>query len=215
MMTVGVERSGSKLKIEKDRLLLVEGRDEGNLFGALIRHHFGEKRGSKIQVIEAGGKDKFPNNLRAITAEARSFRAIGVVRDADENASGAFRSICDYLRSVGYEPPTAHGRFSDAEPTIGVFIVPDGNTPGAIETLCKRSREGDAVSRCVEDYMSCLDGRGAIRSGNRDKTFAHAYLAATADPVARVGEGALRGVWDFDSDAFADLSAFLRELLSV
>ena len=48
----------------------------------------------------------------------------------------------------------------------------------------------------------------------RDKTFAHAYLAATDDPVARVGEGALRGAWDFDSDAFADLSAFLRQLLS-
>ncbi len=201
-----------KREIWADRLLLVEGRDEVNLFGALTRHRFGEERQSEIQVIDAGGRDRFPNNLNAIALVARSVRAIGAVRDADDDAGGAFRSICDHLRNAGYEPPTAHDGFSDATPTVGVFIVPDGNTPGAIETLCKRSREGNAVSGCVEDYMSCLDGRGAMRSGNRDKT--HAYLAAKDDPAARVGEGALRGAWDFDSDAFADLSAFLRELLS-
>ena len=203
-----------KLEIVADRLLLVEGRDEVNLFGALTRHRFGEERQQKIQVIDAGGRDRFPSNLNAIALVTRSVRAIGVVRDADDDAGGAFLSICDHLRNAGYEPPTAHGGFSDSAPTVGVFIVPDGNTPGAIETLCKRSREGNAVSGCVEDYMSCLDGRGAMRSGNRDKTFAHAYLAAMDDPVARVGEGALRGAWDFDSDAFADLSAFLRQLLS-
>lgn len=213
-MTAGVGSDRRKLKIEKDRLLLVEGRDEVNLFDVLIRRRFGEKRRSEIQVIDAGGRDRFPNNLRAIKAEARSVRAIGAVRDADDNAGGAFQSIRDHLCDAGYEPPAAHGGFSDAKPIVGVFIVPDGNTPGAIETLCKRSREGDTVSGCVEDYLSCLDGRGVTRSGNRDKSFAHVYLAATDDPVARVGEGALQGVWDFDSDAFADLSAFLCDLLS-
>ena len=218
-MAAGAGSDGRKLKIEKDRLLLVEGRDEANLFGALIEHlehRLDGERWSEIQVIDAGGKNKFPNNLRAIKAgaEARDVQAIGAVRDADDDAGGAFRSVCGHLSNAGYAPPAAHGGFSGATPAVGVFIVPDGDTPGAVETLCRRSREGDAVSGCVEDYMSCLDRRGAMRSGNRDKTFAHAYLAATDDPVARVGEGALRGAWDFDSDAFADLSAFLRELLS-
>ena len=138
-----------------------------------------------------------------------------MIRDADENTDDAFRSICNHLRSVGYEPPTAHGGFSDIKPAVGVFITPDGNWHGAIETLCRRSREGDTVSGCVEDYMSCLDGRGAIRSENRDKTFVHAYLAARDDPLAWVGEGALQGAWDFESDAFSDLSAFLCKLLLV
>ena len=213
-MAAGAGSGRPKLEIWADRLLLVEGRDEVNLFGALIRHRFGGERQSEIQVIDAGGRDRFPSNLNTIALMARNVLAIGAVRDADDDAGGAFQSICDHLCNAGYEPPTAHGGFSDAKPTVGVFIVPDGNTPGAIETLCKRSREGDAVSGCVEDYMSCLDGRGVIRSGKRDKTFAHAYLAAMDDPVARVGEGALRDVWDFDSNAFADLSAFLRELLS-
>lgn len=218
-MAVGAGSGRPKLEIVADRLLLVEGRDEANLFDALIRHHFGEERRSEIQVVEAGGRDRFPGNLNAnlnaIALASRNVRAIGAVRDADDDAGGAFRSVCDHLRNAGYEPPAAHGGFSGATPAVGVFIVPDGNAPGAVETLCRRSCEGDLVSGCVEGYMSCLDGRGAMRSGNRDKTFAHAYLAATDDPVARVGEGALQGAWDFDSDAFADLSAFLRQLLAV
>lgn len=213
-MAAGAGSGRQKLEIWADRLLLVEGRDEANLFGALIRHRFGEERRSEIQVVDAGGRNRFPGNLRAIALASRNVRAIGAVRDADDDAGGAFRSTCGHLRNAGYAPPAAHGGFSGATPAVGVFIVPDGNAPGAIETLCRRSREGDAASGCVEGYMSCLDGRGAMRSGNRDKTFAHTYLAATDDPVARVGEGALQGAWNFDSDAFADLSAFLRQLLS-
>ena len=224
-MAAGAGSGRPKLEIWADRLLLVEGRDEGNLFDALIRHRFGGERRSEIQIIDAGGRDRFPGNLRAIALASRNVRAVGAVRDADDDAVGAvrdadddavgaFRSICGHLRQAGYAPPAAHGGFSGATPAVGVFIVPDGNAPGAVETLCRRSREGDAASGCVEGYMSCLDERGAMRSGNRDKTFAHTYLAATDDPVARVGEGALQGAWNFDSDAFADLSAFLRQLLS-
>lgn len=216
-MAAGAGSGRPKREIWADRLLLVEGRDEVNLFGALIRHRFGGERRSEIQVVDAGGRDRFPGNLRAIALASRNVRAVGAVRDADDDAGGAFRSTCGHLRNAGYAPPAAHGGFSDATPAVGVFIVPDGNAPGAIETLCRRSCKEDPASGCVEGYMSCLDGldeRGAMRSGNRDKTFAHAYLAATDDPVARVGEGALQGAWDFDSDAFADLSAFLRELLA-
>ena len=136
-----------------------------------------------------------------------------MVRDADDDAGGAFHSVRDGLRHAGYRPPPAHGGFSDAEPAVGVFIVPDGSGPGAIETLCRRSRAGDAVSGCVDEYMKCLAERAAMRSRNADKTFAHAYLAAAADPVARVGEGARQGAWDFDSEAFAELAGFLGRLL--
>lgn len=98
--------------------------------------------------------------------------------------------------------------------SIGVFIVPDGNEPGAIETLCRRSKEGDEVAICVEEYLSCLDEHEAMKSTNVDKSFAHAYLAAMEDPVVRVGEGAKQGAWNFGSPAFAELSEFLRELAS-
>ena len=202
-------------QIQSDRLLLVEGRDEVNLFGALMKHCLDAE--PTVQVIDAGGKDRFPKNLRALSTAARarpSLRAIGVVRDADDDAAGAFRSIIGHVRNAGYEPPAVHGEFSDATPSIGVFIVPNGEEPGAIETLCRRSKEGDAGAACVDDFLSCLDEHAAMRSTNVDKSFAHAYLATTENPVARVGEGAMQRAWNFDSPAFVELVDFLRELAS-
>lgn len=203
------------LRIDSDRLLLVEGRDEVNLFYALIQHCLVDE--PKVQVIDVGGKNNFQRNLKTLHTAFRThpaLRSIGVVRDADDNAEGAFKSVCNHLRNVGYEPPQGHGQFSDSVPSIGVFIVPNGTECGAIETLCRRSREGDNVAKCVDEYLSCLDEHKAMKSANIDKTFAHAYLAAMEDPVARVGEGARQGVWDFESPAFAELSEFLRKFTS-
>ena len=200
-------------EIHQPRLLLVEGRDEVNLFRGLIRGCFDDDPG--IQVIDAGGKDKFGRNLRAIQTAATAtlgMQSIGVVRDADADAGAAFDSVCDGIRSANYEPPVNHGEFSNGMPAIGVFIVPDGTTPGAIETLCRQSCRSKVTAACVDEYLKCLEERHATRSKNPDKSFAHAYLAATGNPVARVGEGALQGVWDFASPAFAPLAQFLHRL---
>ena len=206
-----------RLEVRSDRLLLVEGRDEENLFEALLRHCFGPAASEDIQIIPAGGKYSFRKNLTAIAAAAHArptLRAIGAVRDADNDAGSAFQSVCDALRHAGYEPPSAHGAVSDSDPPVGVFILPDGVGTGAVETLCRRSVAGDEASRCVEAFIDCLKEQRVLHSRNEDKTFAHAYLAAGEDPVARVGEGARQGVWDFDSETFADLSGFLRELFA-
>lgn len=206
-----------RLEIRSDRLLLVEGRDEVNLFDELLKHCLGAAGKRDIQIIDAGGRHSFRKNLTAIAAAARArptLRAVGAVRDADDNAPSAFQSVCDALRHAGYEPPSAHGTVSDGDPPVGVFILPDGAGTGAVETLCRRSVTGDEASRCVEAFIDCLKERRALRSRNEHKTFAHAYLAAGEDPVARVGEGARQGAWDFDSEAFAELSAFLRKLFA-
>ena len=202
------------MQIHERRLLLVEGRDEVNLFRALIRGCFDDDPG--IQVIDAGGKDQFRRNLRSIqiaaTWQRRLCNRLASSAMLTKTPSAAFASVCDGIRSANYEPPMSHGEFSTGRPTIGVFIVPDGSTPGAIETLCRRSCRANVTAACVEEYLKCLEERHATSSRNPDKSFAHAYLAATENPVARVGEGALQGVWDFASSAFEPLAQFLHQL---
>ena len=44
------------MEIAADRLLLVEGRDESNLFDALMRHCLGKEQRRNIQIVEAGGE---------------------------------------------------------------------------------------------------------------------------------------------------------------
>ncbi len=203
------------LRIQSDRLLLVEGRDEVNFLSVLIRECIGEDAG--VQLIDAGGKDQFATNLEAIRISAKTrptLGFIGVIRDADDDARGAFESVRSALRKVGYESPSSHGNFSDSSPSIGIFIVPDGVSSGAIETLCRRSVENSAAGRCVNMYLDCLVEHNAMESSNKDKSFSHAYLASMRNPVARVGEGALGGAWNFDSPVFRDILDFIRTLQS-
>lgn len=210
------QRRQSRPGLEADLLLLVEGRDEVNLFEKFVQHCL-DGDAQTMQVLEVGGKDQFRRRFALIETDARTrptLRAIGIVRDADDSARNTFRSVRDGIRSVGYEPPGAHGEFSNAELPIGVFIVPDGSRGGAIETLCRESVRAESAANCIDEYLACLRGHAALRSRNEDKTFTHAYLAAQEDPTARVGEGALHGVWDFRSPAFADLSRFIRALAS-
>ena len=213
-MSSDAESGQKSLEIQANRLLLVEGKDEENLLGRLIKDCLNDD-GQDIQIRAVGSKTKFRSSLIAIKVDAQSrptLRSIGIIRDADDNPQGSFDSVCNSLRSAGYEPPAAHAEFSDATPSIGVFIVPDGSQPGAIETLCRRSVEGEDAAKCADEYMECLKTHDALQSKNADKTFTHAYLAAMRDPVARVGEGAQQGVWDFQSPAFDALSQFVRDL---
>lgn len=202
------------MEIRAERLLLVEGKDESNLLKKLIEDRFNHEFVT-IQVISAGGHTNFRRNLKTIRDAARSgppLRTIGIVRDADEDPAAGFQSVRDSVVSVGFEPPPRHAAFSTGNPSIGIFIAPDGENEGAIETVCRRSLEGKAATGCVEDYLDCLKQRGALLSTNEDKTFAHAYLAAMRDPMVRVGEAALNDIWDFQDQAFSGLVQFVRQL---
>lgn len=216
MTAVAGESRQSRPKLDADLLLLVEGKDEVNLFEALVEHCL-EDGAQPVQVLEVGGKDQFRKRFAAVmsAAQARpSLRSIGIVRDADDSAQSSFQSVYDSIRHVGSQPPARHGEFSSATPAVGVFIVPDGSGEGAIETICKQSVMGTDAAKCVDEYLECLTTRNALRSRNPDKSFAHAYLAAGQDPTARVGEGALQGTWNFQSPAFEGLRSFIRDLAS-
>ena len=145
----------------------------------------------------------------------KNLRAIGIVRDADQNPTGAWQSVRDAVSAADLRPPERPAEFSDASPRVGIFIVPDSESEGALETLCLRSVAENPAAHCVERYLTCLDERHAMSSRNRDKSFAHAYLASRSDPVARVGEAAQQGVWDFDHQAFAAINNFLRQLAGI
>lgn len=205
------------LRVTSERVLLVEGTDEVNLVQALMRHRFGSETASAAQIIAAGGRSRFRERLRAVVtaAERLTLRAVGVLRDADSDARAAWDSVRDAVEASNLRAPDAHGGFSDGLPAVGVFIVPDGRAPGALETLCAQSVAGTPGGGCVEQYLDCLDRGGALASTNRDKSFAHAWLASRRDPVARVGEAAKQGEWNFDHPAFTPLARFVERLTSV
>lgn len=208
----------AQVRVESEHLLLVEGKDEYNLFTELTKRRLAESAGG-VQIVEAGGRTLFEARIRAILQDAArrrvTLRAVGVIRDADTNARAAWDSVHGALTRAGLQAPRTHGDFSDGHPGVGIFIVPDGRAQGALETLCVRSLAETPGSDCVERYLACLRADGALESRNRDKSFAHAWLAGRRDPIARVGEAAQQGEWNFDHPAFAPLVHFIERLANV
>lgn len=118
----------------------------------------------------------------------------------------------DAVNRAGLRAPGGNGGFSDGPPDVGILIIPDARGSGALETLCVRSVAETPAGDCVERYLACLEDGGVLESANRDKSFTHAWLSAGPDPVARVGEGARQGRWNFDHPAFAPLVQFVQRL---
>lgn len=201
-------------RVESDRLVLVEGKDEVNLFEAMIN------RWSilGLQVMDVGGERQFHSRLEATLANSRSrnisLSAIAVLRDADDDAQAALASVSDALRELALPVPSA-GNFLPGSPSVGVFILPDCASPGAIEQLCWEAVGDTEAGRCSTGYVECLNASAALQSRNTGKTLVHAYLAAQEEPAVSVGVGALNGYWPLDHSAFTVVRRFLERLASI
>jgi len=101
-------------KTEKN-VLVVEGKDEVNFFGALL-----ETIGiGDVQIIDVGGeanfKNKFPTFIQTDGA-LEKMRNIGFIRDAEgHEATAAFQSICHLLRKYGLPCPSERGKIAEQD----------------------------------------------------------------------------------------------------
>ena len=122
------------LELDKSKLLIGEGKDEVQIFGAFLSH-LGI---NDVNVEDYGGKDKLPYYLDVLRLRPgfAELESLGVTRDADIDALGAFASISNYLRQCGFVAPASSGNISIAGmPRVGIMILPDGRRPGMLENL--------------------------------------------------------------------------------
>jgi len=205
------ERIEQKLLIEKQKLLIVEGRDEEEFFGAILK----ELDISEIQVAGVGGKSKIKPNLKALRADSRfsMVSSLGVIRDADEDAKAAFQSIRDALKDAGLPYPKKPLVSVQGPPRVTVMILPPNQKKGALEDLCLKAVKDDLAMFCVDQYFDCLDARG---SGRPTKDFAKAktrvFLSSRKDPTLTLGLAAGKGYWPFDTKMFNSIKKFLKSL---
>jgi hypothetical protein len=210
-------KRGPVVSIEKQKLVLVEGRDEQQLFDGLLVAHLGR---SDVQVLPIAGKTKLAINLLVLAGDPafRSVDSLMIVRDADHTDDGAgaassWQSVGDAVRRIGLAAPVKHAVFSDGTPRVAVFLMPDGNSDGMLEDLCRQAAAGDKAAPCVDKYFENLAGCGIQHAPkDRAKAWAHAFLASRPEPDLRVGEAAQKGYWPFDAPAFAPLVNLLKQL---
>jgi len=207
-------KQSSPEPITKKKLLVVEGNDEKIFFEELFKHMAKE---NITDIRDVGGKDNFKNSMPILTITPGFYEveAIAVVRDADDSFRSAFDSVKGILKENGLLPPEKPGEFSQGNPKVGVFIMPDNKNSGMLETLCLETVKDEAGMECVNMFVDCAN---QLENPPRDKDIAkvkvRAFLAIKPGVFDMVGLGAKKRNWDFDSAPLEPLKKFLSELVN-
>ena len=194
----------------KTRLLVVEGKDEEVFFKELLKYlDFPDI----VDIRGSNGKDKFKGLMQAftITSGFKNIEKIAVIRDADNNADDAFKSVTDTLKKIQLNTPKKRGEFSSEIPSVGVFIMPDNSSKGMLEDICLETVKEHEVMKCVEHFIVCTQNLNE-KPKNISKAKVQAFLAAKPRIANSIGLGAQKGYWNFNSEIFRPLINFLNQL---
>ena len=205
-------------QIRQPKLIIVEGNHERDFFNAWLK----TLKRTDIQVMSVGGKTTLRRNLKALIKQAAfpTVSHILVVRDADENPSGAFQSVYDALKNAGLAAPNDVLTFTEGTtPQIAIVIVPGGDELGALEELLLTAASNDPLAghanQFIEDAIATLNRTGTRRPPpphRRGKAKIHVYLATFERPDRDAGKAALAGVWDFEHVSLASIKNLLHKM---
>ena len=204
-------------EIRKSKLLLVEGNDEKNFFEALLDEI--ELPCKDIQIEVVGGVNNLRTALPALinrTGFLENVESIAIVRDADDNFTSAFDSVCTILNNNNLNYPYQPNNFSDGNDIkVGIYIMPGNPEDGTmLEDLCIKTQIGNPIMDCVDSFFRCLESK--IDNDKMPKNMAKArsqvFLAAMPKIVNSVGLGAKRRYWNLKHPCLDGLANFLKQL---
>ena len=87
------------------------------------------------------------------TGFRETVRSLGIVRDAETSAGGAFQSVQSALRNAELPVPDSLAERTDTSPAVTVLILPGDNRQGMLETLLCESFADDPVEDCIDDFF--------------------------------------------------------------
>jgi hypothetical protein len=198
-------------KIEKTKLLIVEGEDERRF----LNKWFIELEVTDIQVLPIGGKTKLLSELKILTTlhNFSNVESIGILRDADEDANAAFQSVCSALESCGLSRPSKVIERTTENPSISILILSGYLRTGSLEDIFIDSIRENPLMECIEQYFGCVNEKLNGIPNQIGKAKVHTFLAANInDPDKRLGESIEADIWNLDSTAFKLLREFIIRL---
>lgn len=199
-----------------DYRLLVEGPDDKHVIRHLLK-----SRGLDLaekQVQDMDGIFKLLDDLPAYLKSSE--RAVGVIIDADLDASSRWQSVADHVRKAGYEnvpkEPQAAGTILEAQdkPRLGVWLMPNNELPGAIEEFVKLLiPDGDEVWPHAREFVAALpENLCRFRPQDTPKAEIHTWLAVQDEPGSRMGAAITKRYLDGTSARADAFVAFIQQL---
>ena len=182
--------------LSDERVLLVEGRDDMHV---AIHLRQADESILAFRVIDKVGINQLLPGIRGeILAEGRV--AVGILADANDDPQARWQAISDRLRAAGIAPPAVPapgGTVIDGRPRVGVWLMPDNQSPGELEDFIEKMIPPDdpvwpLSEACIEGIP---EGDRKFRHGKILRAKVHAWLAARESPrpMGRaIGAGDLR-----------------------
>jgi len=209
------DRKDSKTKaIKAQKILVVEGQDDWCFF-----KHFLEKKLKikDVQLIDIGGDGNFLTVLKVLKLSPNfdKVEKIGLIRDTDKDLQKSFKRIKEAIeKGLQYKAPTNMNSWQKDEEhgiKLGVFLLPNNEEKGMLETLCMQSVADDAIMPCLNAYFECMDK--VIPENKLPKNIAkarvQAFLASRKTYKSSVGFAAEKGYWNFDAECMQEIKSFL------
>jgi hypothetical protein len=196
----------SQLIPEKERIILVEGKDDALLIEAICGE---EGFGEPVQLIRYSQRGKLGDVLDLVVRRPEFERVtrVGLTRDSDDGPASALQSMRD-----------AWDRAQATLELIGVgapeclfFALPDNQSSGRLENLCLLSATFPEVLRCAEEMYECAR-RVSSYEIDREKGIVAAYLSMMDRPGLELGTAAKAGCWNLRSEVFTPLRDFVLSI---
>lgn len=199
------------VRLTRRKQLLVEGKDQKNFFEKMLSH-IGKH--DSVEVHDFGGVTDLKEFLAAFVQRSGFDRveSLGVIRDAEKTAGGAFESVRHGLDAAGLPMPDAIGNSAGGvgSPTVAVFIL--GGDGGMLETLLNLTVAEEREQECVNLFLECVERVSGAPIGRPQKARAHAWIATRDHPEVSVGVAAQKGYWRLEHPALEELRRFLGRL---
>ena len=198
--------------ITKSVQLLVEGNDQRNFFEEFVRH----LSLTNVQIQNFGGVTELRGFLLAL-ANDDAFReiveSVGIVRDAEESAAGAFQSVAGALKNANLPEPKGPEEINSDSSGLAatVLILPDGTRKGMLETLLCETFANTSIGDCIDAFFNCVEASHEPTK-RPDKARARAFLTTRPEPHFSVGVATKAGYWDLDHGAFENVREFLCKI---
>lgn len=141
--------------ITKPKLLIGEGNDELRFFHSFLKHLNIEN----IMVESYQGKDNLSTYLKTLKVRPNFSQliSIGITRDTDDKLiEDIFKSICSALKKANLSIPNSSFKSSENIPKISIYILPDNQNQGMLETLCLESLQNDKSMNCVNQLKNFI-----------------------------------------------------------
>lgn len=220
MNQLSAEQSSADRQISAPAQLLVEGRTPEIFFREFIDEL---QLRDRVDVRTFGSISDLQSYLGVFATKA-AFKEkvikLGIIRDAEEgSAKAAFQSVCSSLKNSKLPMPDGMQCFSPTSPSVGIYILPDCDRAGMLETLCLEAAEeceaesGKKILPCVEKLLTCATEAGT-RFDNLTKARFAGYALARGVIDPQLGRAAQKRIVPCRARAFNKLTSFIRELAS-